>query len=1044
VTREDDALARVLLGGKHLDEASLEKAKSLQKEKHPRRDLGDVLLQYKLIDREKLAVAQRLAKMTGRQRPSAPPTPPKPEAPKPEAAVATEAPPTEEPDLSPSDIATASKDTAVAATKSSELPTPLLTPKIDPQARVKLATDRTHFGRYEVVGKIAKGGMGVVFKVRHPGLDRLFALKVLAQGEDADEEVLERFRREAKTAARLDHPNIVRVHDAGTEDGFPYIVMDLVEGESLAKLLKEEGVAPRKAALITRQIARALAHAHEHGIVHRDVKPDNVLIERASGEARLSDFGIVKDLKGDSDARLTKTGLTLGSPCYMSPEQASGRHKDVGPHSDVYSLGATLYEMLAGVPPFDAESIHAIMTKVVHDDPVPPRRLNGAVSPEIQAVCLKSLEKEPRRRYATAVALAEDLDRFLDGKPVLARPPGLTRRLTRSVQRHRVLGVAAFLLVLGAGWIVGERLVNRAHEKREHEAAILHDLTTAELALATALDARSSEMETRRAFSDAIRGFDRVLEERPGDQRAREGKGKATLALADRLLERRELGFAEFVLGQAEGFADAAAVTSRRELARRSEWVVKAHDAELAGDLDEAARLTKEGIRALREAGLTGELLDQKLEDLERRIAQRKHDDETKALLETAEREVAAGDLAVALETFKRASVLAPDNASVVARVQLLEDQVRRGCEQLIDQGTALEERAKATMPSGAVSRSELTSALEQGGTLKKTARERLAKAEYAAASELARRAQTSFQLACDVAGALAAREDARQAREAVEKGASASFAASDIQRAREKESTGESLMNGGDYVRARIAFVDAATGYRFATGRGELKSQVASAKETARAARQRAQVEIPQNLQLRAVRDAEAFEKEAQENEEPQGDMGKARDLWLKAASTWSQAEALGRPAREALAARDRASNRKLEADSELGAEYDVPDMESARGCMDEGDGLLAREDFTKAQERYSKAEYYWRQAATKSAPLSRPKRKIEALRKAAEDARAKAKAKSFTKRYEEAEGYMEKGLEAEGRKYWRGAEDYYGRAKSIFEGLAPKEDEH
>jgi tRNA A-37 threonylcarbamoyl transferase component Bud32 len=1058
VTREDEALARVLIGGKHLEEATLEKARLLQKEKHPKRDLADVLLQYKLLDKEKLAVAQRLAKMSRTQvrapvsggaaaEPRAAGTDAKPVAetkpspnPTPSGAAARASDPAPPPTAT--DSLLAAKDTAPSVGRpSSENPTPLLTPRVD-APRVKLATDRTHFGRYDVVGKIAKGGMGVVFKVRHPGLDRLYALKVLAQGEDADEEVLERFRREAKTAARLDHPAIVRVHDAGTEDGFPYIVMDLIEGDSLARILKDEGVSPRKGAIIARSIAQALAHAHEQGIVHRDVKPDNILIDRATGEAKLSDFGIVKDLKGNDDARLTKTGLTLGSPCYMSPEQASGRHKDVGPLSDVYSLGAALYEMLAGAPPFDGESIHSIMTKVVHDDPVPPRRRNAAVSVELQAICMKTLEKEPRRRYPSAAALAEDLERYLDGRPVLARPPGIGRRIAKGAQRHRALGAAAALLVLAAAWIVGRELITQRRSARERAERLAAEVDLAERTLASARDPKLGELETRRAFRDAMRQFDRVLEEWPGDARARDGKGKAALALADRLLERREVGFAEFVLDQAEGFADAAMITSRRELARKSEWVVKAHDAELAGDLDEAARLLKEGIRALREAGLTGELLEQKLADLESGIAARKREDEVKSLAETAERQVAAGDPALALETFKRAAAIAPDNATLTARVQLLGEQMRRICEEALDRAGALAERAKATLPPGVMTRPELTTALEQGETFRNMAREHLGKNDYSSVPDLAKRAQDSFQLACDIASALAAREDARVAREAVEKNTSASFALTEIQRAKEKENSGESLMNSGDFVRARADFVEAATAYRLATGRGEIKQQVAAARDAARQARVRAQGELPQTIQLRAARDAEALEKEALANE-TSGDLGKARELWAKAAGEWSQAESLGRPARETLGARTRAQTRKSEADAEDGQEFDPADMEQGRNANDEGDSALAREDFEKASERYGKAEYYWKQAAAHAAPLSRPRKRTEALRKAAEEARVKAKAKAFTKKYEEADAYMAKAAEAEQRKYWRGADDYYGRAKTMYDSLAPSEED-
>jgi hypothetical protein len=1016
VTREDEALIRVLQGGSYIEDPVLEQAKKLQREKHPKRDLGEVLLQYKLLDREKLAVAQRLAKMAKPQEKARhrteqlPPTP---------APGGTPAPPPPAID---------------------SIPTPLMTPRADP-GRWKLAADRTHFGRYEVVAKIARGGMGIVLKVRHPQLDRFFALKVLAQGEDADEEVHERFRREAKTAARLDHPSIVRVHDAGTEDGFPYIVMDLVEGKSLAKLLKEEGVAPRKAALIARSIARALAHAHEQGIVHRDVKPDNVLIDRETGDARLSDFGIVKDLKGDGDSKLTKTGLTLGSPCYMAPEQAAGRHKDVGPVSDVYSLGATLYEMLAGKPPFDGDSIHAIMVKVVHEEPVPPRKLNPAIHPGLEAICMKTLEKDPRRRYPSALAFAEDLDRWLEGKSVVARPAGIGTKLARGMRRHRGVAFFTFVLALVLGWAVVSELLRNQRERQERAERLESLLTAAEQSLAHASAPDLPEMETRRAYREAIKQCDQVLVEFPGSTRAHDAKVKAVLALADRLLERREAGFAEFVLDQAEGLVDVAAIASRRELARKSEWVQKAEAAELRGDLDEALRLLREGLRALKEAGLTGELLETKITELGNQLAARKTEEDARALVETVDRHESAGDFVLALEELRRAVALTPRNTTLAGRAQILEGRLRRQIQEALEQSVALAERAKSAIPQGSVVRSELSNELEQGAALEASAREWLAKSQLGPALDFARRSQDGYRNAYAVASALAAREDARASRAAVEKLASASYALQEIQRGKEHEDKGEAKLAAGDWALARADFVEAATVYRLATNSGEIKQAVAAAREAARLAKARAQGELPQALTLRVVHEAEGLEKEALTAETVE-DLGKARELWGKAAGLWSQAEQLGPPAREALAERERARARKLDADAELGAEYDAQDMDLGRGAMDDGDVQLAREDFVRAQERYSKAEYYWKQAAAKAAPQSRPRRKIEALRKAAEDSRTRAAARSYLKRYEDAEKFMASGQHAEKDHYWRGAEDYYTRAKNIFDDLAAPPD--
>jgi serine/threonine protein kinase len=1040
LSRDDDALARVLLSGKHLPEADLERAKKLQRERHTDLDLGQVLLRYRMLNKGELAIAQKLAKMAAAtpssrgtlsapasQAASAPP-PVAPTAPQPISELDTR--PLGR-GVSPEDRESAPTQTLASAQ-----------PAEKEGARWKLAQDRTRFGRYEVVEKIAKGGMGIVFKVRHPELDRFFALKVLAQGEDADEEVLERFRREAKTAARLDHPSIVRVHDAGTEDGFPYIVMDLVLGDSLAKILKDEGVSPRKAALIARSVARALAHAHENGIVHRDVKPDNVLIERATGEARLSDFGIVKDLKGESESKLTRTGLTLGSPCYMSPEQAAGRHKEVGPCSDVYSLGATLYEMLAARPPFEGESIHEIMSKVVHDDPVPPRRLNPAIHPELEAICLLALEKDVRRRYASAARFAEDLDRYLEGRPVLAKPAGVVTKLWRSTKRHRVPatlgGLLVFIVFLGAM----SALERRSRERRDRRERIETRLRDAEGSLTLAGKPDMPEFDVRRAYREAIKLFDRVLEEDPGNPAARDGKVRAILGLADRLLERREAGFAEFVLDQAEGLVDPAQIGSRLELAQKSEWVQKADAAQLRGDLDEALRLNREGLRALKEAGLSGELLEAKVRELEQELAQRKLDDEVKALLETAERHDASGEPTLALEALERASQLEPSYVGLKERLAIVEGRVHRLIDETLDAALSERERARAAQPEGGVSRAELGNALDQGEALARAAREKAQTKDLAGALDTAKRARTTFRGAYDISSSLAAREDARAAKANVEKLSSSKFATSELGRAEEHWEAGEAMLAAGDFSKARADFIQAATFFRLASTAGVTKQAVSAAREAARNAKAGAVSELPQAITLRAAREAETLEADAQKAEEAQ-DLGKARELWTKATALWDEARELGRPAQDALAARERARARKTEAETEQSAEFDAEDTAVAQKSMDEGDASLAREDFARATNAYGQAEYRWRQAAQKSAPISRPKRRIEALRKVVEDARDRATAagKMDTKRYEQASSYLLQGEDAEKRRYWRGAEDYYTRARALFESLVPPE---
>src|SRR5262245_31476535 len=278
---------------------------------------------------------------------------------------------------------------------------------------------RGSFGSYEILEEIARGGMGVVYKARQTNLDRIVALKMILAGPFAGKETILRFRAEAEAAANLHHPNIVAIHETGEADGHHYFSMDYVDGHNLAELVRERLLPFRKAAEYVRKIAEAIQYAHEHKVLHRDLKPSNVLIDQ-NDEPRITDFGLAKRLTGTSE--LTITGQLLGSPGYMPPEQASSKRGSYEPASDVYALGAILFHLLTGRPPFHAENLTDTLEQLLNREPVPPRQLNPSVPPDLETICLKCLEKEPAKRYATARQLAQELERFLHDEPILARP----------------------------------------------------------------------------------------------------------------------------------------------------------------------------------------------------------------------------------------------------------------------------------------------------------------------------------------------------------------------------------------------------------------------------------------------------------------------------------------------------------------------------------------------------------------------------------------------------------------------------------------------
>ena len=339
------------------------------------------------------------------------------------------------------------EDVAGRATRASRL-----VPSITPIERVGT------FGDYELLEEIGRGGMGIVYRARQKSLNRIVALKTIIAAQLATDEQVSRFRTEALSAARLKHPHLVTVHHVGEYEGQPFFCMEHVEGRNLRDVIGGQPLEFRRAARYLKAAAEGIQYAHEQGVQHRDLKPSNVLLD-SSDQPRITDFGLAK-LAEEEATQITVSGAILGTPSYMPPEQAEGRRGQISERSDVYSLGAILYEMVAGVPPFRGETHAETLAQVIMSEPVPPRAINPRVPMDLETICLRCLEKEPARRYASAGELAADLGRFLEGDPIIAQPVGYAGKAWRWCRRTssivrlktRLATVGLVLAAISHGW----------------------------------------------------------------------------------------------------------------------------------------------------------------------------------------------------------------------------------------------------------------------------------------------------------------------------------------------------------------------------------------------------------------------------------------------------------------------------------------------------------------------------------------------------------------------------------------------------------------
>src|SRR5438067_111428 len=309
------------------------------------------------------------------------------------------------------------------------------------------------FGDYELLEEVGRGGQGVVFRARQKSLNRTVALKVISLGQWASKAHLRRFRLEAEAAAKLEHPGIVPIHEVGERDGSCYFSMKFIEGGQLDEVARRQPMPIRQAAELIAKVARTVHYAHEHGILHRDIKPGNILLDE-KGEPHLTDFGLARLV--ESESSVTHTLDILGTPSYMAPEQAVGNNTAVSNATDVYGIGAVLYQLLTGHPPFAGGATYETIRLLLDTEPWQPRLLNPKIDRDLSTICLKCLEKDPKRRYSSALALAEDLERWLKHEPIRARRTGVIGRGKKWLQRNPTLAamVALSLALIAAVGVI--------------------------------------------------------------------------------------------------------------------------------------------------------------------------------------------------------------------------------------------------------------------------------------------------------------------------------------------------------------------------------------------------------------------------------------------------------------------------------------------------------------------------------------------------------------------------------------------------------------
>lgn len=324
------------------------------------------------------------------------------------------------------------------------------------------------FGDYELIDEIARGGMGVVYKAWQRSLKRIVALKMILSGHLASPDDVAQFQSEAQAAASLSHPGIVPIFEVDQVEGQHYFAMEFIDGISLARRVSIGPLEPIEAAMIIRRTADAVQYAHERGVVHRDLKPANIIVDH-DGLPHVTDFGLAYIQEGHDQQ--TTAGEPIGTASYMPPEQAMGQRDKIGPASDVYSLGATLYCLMTGRPPFHSANSADTLIQVIHHDPVSPRQLNQQIPKDVETICLKCLEKAPERRYASALELSEELRRYLRNEPILARPIGQWARLIKWSQRHRSLALVASVLMASVASLIAISIMYNLRLIEERQAA---------------------------------------------------------------------------------------------------------------------------------------------------------------------------------------------------------------------------------------------------------------------------------------------------------------------------------------------------------------------------------------------------------------------------------------------------------------------------------------------------------------------------------------------------------------------------------------------